>query len=58
MLPYITSRHRWMSEGFASYYQNILMARAESIHRRERAWKKLWDGFERGRQSRAQNVAQ
>ena len=50
MLPYISSRHRWMSEGFASYYQNILMARA-ARYTEERAWQKLWDGFERGRQS-------
>ncbi len=50
MLPYITSRHRWMSEGFASYYQNILMARADR-YTEKRAWQKLWDGFERGRQS-------
>ena len=51
MLPYITSRHRWVSEGFASYYQNILLARADR-YTEERAWQKLWDGFERGRQSR------
>jgi len=51
MLPYITSRHRWVSEGFATYYQNILLARADR-YTEERAWQKLWDGFERGRQSR------
>ncbi len=51
MLPYISSRHRWVSEGFASYYQNILLARADR-YTEERAWQKLWDGFERGRQSR------
>jgi hypothetical protein len=51
MLPYISSRHRWVSEGFASYYQNILLARANR-YTEERAWQKLWDGFERGRQSR------
>ncbi len=51
LLPYISSRHRWVSEGFASYYQNILLARADR-YTEERAWQKLWDGFERGRQSR------
>ncbi len=51
MLPYIGSRHRWMSEGFATYYQNILMARANR-YTEKRAWQKLWDGFERGRKSR------
>ncbi len=51
MLPYVSSRHKWISEGFASYYQNILMARAGRYTARE-AWQKLHDGFERGRDSR------
>lgn len=51
MLPYITTRNRWVSEGFASYYQNVLLARAGQ-YTEQRAWKKLWEGFERGRQSR------
>ena len=51
MLPYISSRHRWMSEGFATYYQNVLMARANQ-YSEEIAWQKLWEGFERGRLSR------
>ena len=28
MLPLLKKRHRWISEGFASYYQNVLMLRA------------------------------
>lgn len=50
MLPYLHSRHRWISEGFASYYQNLLMARGGRYEAR-RAWQKLYDGFERGRRS-------
>ncbi len=50
MLPYLDSRHRWISEGFASYYQNLLMARGGRYDAR-RAWQKLHDGFERGRRS-------
>lgn len=51
MLPYIRRPHRWVSEGFASYYQNLLLARA-GHYSEQRAWQKLWEGFERGRQSR------
>lgn len=51
MLPYISERHRWISEGFASYYQNVLMARA-GRYTEERAWRKLWEGFDRGTQAR------
>ena len=51
MLPYVRSRHKWISEGFASYYQNILMARAGHYTAIE-AWQKLYAGFERGRLSR------
>lgn len=51
MLPYVKEEHRWISEGFASYYQNVLMAR-DGRYTEERAWLKLSQGFERGRQSR------
>lgn len=51
MLPYLGERHRWISEGFASYYQNVLMSRAGHYTARE-AWQKLYAGFERGRVSR------
>lgn len=50
MLPYVSSRHRWISEGFAQYYQNLLLARAGQ-YTEQRAWKKLYEGFERGRTS-------
>lgn len=51
MLPYLGERYRWISEGFASYYQNVLMSRAGQYTPRE-AWQKLYAGFERGRVSR------
>ena len=51
MLPLLSQRYRWISEGFASYYQNILMARADR-YTTEFAWQRLLQGFARGRESR------
>jgi len=51
MLPYLDKRHRWVSEGFAQYYQNVLLARSGAYDERY-AWQKLYDGLERGRKSR------
>ena len=51
LLPHIDWRQRWISEGFASYYQNVLMARA-GHYSTQTALSKLAAGFERGRQSR------
>ena len=51
MLPYVTIRQRWVSEGFAQYYQNVLLARA-GIYDVDEAWQKLYEGLERGRRSR------
>ena len=51
MLPLLSQRYRWISEGFATYYQNVLMARA-GHYSPEFAWQKLTDGFDRGRESR------
>jgi len=50
MLPYLQSEQRWVSEGFAQYYQNVLLARAGRYTQRY-AWQKLFDGLERGRES-------
>ena len=47
LLPYISRREAWLGEGFASYYQNVLRARAGMLSQRE-AWQKLHAGFERG----------
>jgi hypothetical protein len=51
MMPLLSQRYRWISEGFASYYQNILMSRAKR-YTPEFAWQRLSEGFERGRESR------
>jgi hypothetical protein len=49
LLPYVDKK--WISEGFASYYQNVLMARGGQ-YTPQRAWQKLYEGFQRGRSSR------
>jgi hypothetical protein len=51
MLPYVAPAHRWVSEGFAQYYQNVLLARSGTYEPLD-AWQKIYDGLERGRQSR------
>lgn len=51
LLPAISWRHRWVSEGFASYYQNVLMARTGQ-YSTDTAIRKLTEGFARGRGSR------
>jgi hypothetical protein len=48
LLPYVTRRDRWLSEGLASYYQNVLRARDGRLDSDE-AWQKLYEGFQRGR---------
>ncbi len=51
MLPLLRQRYRWISEGFASYYQNMVMSRS-GRYSPELAWQRLSDGLERGRESR------
>jgi len=51
MLPYITRDHRWISEGFAQYYQNVLLNRS-GAYDENYAWQKIVDGLELGRLSR------
>ena len=48
-IPYPGRRDIWLSEGFASYYQNILMAR-EGLLTEQRAWQKLYEGYMRAEQ--------
>jgi hypothetical protein len=50
LLPYVSSRDRWFSEGLASYYQNVLRARDGRLSEHD-AWQKLQAGFERGRRA-------
>jgi hypothetical protein len=47
LLPYVQSEDAWLSEGTASYYQNVLRARAGMIGANE-AWKRMHGGFKRG----------
>jgi hypothetical protein len=51
MLPYITRDQRWISEGFAQYYQNVLLTRS-GAYDETYAWQKIYDGLERGRLAR------
>lgn len=51
MLPYVSSRHRWVSEGFSQYYQNVLLARS-GAYTEDMAWAKLHAGLQRGAASR------
>jgi hypothetical protein len=48
LIPYVSSRDRWLSEGLASYYQNVLRARDSRLSEKQ-AWQKLYDGFQRGK---------
>ncbi len=50
MMPYVSHKQRWISEGFAQYYQNLLLARA-GRYSQQSAWQKLYDGLQRGRES-------
>ena len=47
-LPRMYSEDRWLAEGFATYYQEVLRARSGLITP-EQAWGALARGFERGR---------
>ena len=47
VLPYVGHAEPWLYEGIATYYQNVLQARAGTLSER-RAWQKLHEGFERG----------
>jgi hypothetical protein len=46
--PYLGSRGAWLAEGLATYYQNVLRARA-GLLTPEQAWQQLDAGFARGR---------
>ncbi len=51
LLPYVRSREKWVSEGFASYYQNVLLARRGAYTELE-AWRRLHRSFRRADQVR------
>ena len=46
LLPYVRSREKWVSEGFASYYQNVLLAR-RGTYDEEEVWARLSRSFGR-----------
>lgn len=50
LLPRIEYRDRWLSEGLASYYQNIAKVRAGLLTKTQ-AWNKLIAGFAKGRKT-------
>jgi hypothetical protein len=51
MLPYLRQKHRWIAEGFAQYYQNVLLTRS-GTYDEQLGWQKIVDGLRRGRKSR------
>jgi hypothetical protein len=50
LLPYVNSDDIWLSEGVATYYQNVLRARSGRMTAAE-AWQRLHAGFARGMES-------
>lgn len=57
MLPYVRREDAWLSEGFASYYQNVLRAR-DGVLTEASAWRELCAGFERGRDDYRDTLAE
>ena len=51
LLPYLDTNGKWVSEGFASYYQNLLMAHMGEYSPTQ-AWSKLLAGFGRAQRER------
>ncbi len=49
-LPRVHLEDRWLSEGIATYLQEVLRARC-GLQTGTRAWRRLRDGFDRGRRS-------
>jgi len=50
LLPYVNADDIWLSEGVATYYQNVLRARGGRMTAEE-AWRRLHAGFVRGMES-------
>lgn len=55
LLPYVTSHDAWLSEGMATYYQNVIRARSGAISPAD-AWQRMHAGFKRGRDSAAKGT--
>ena len=54
LIPYRGRGDLWLSEGLASYYQNLIQARAGRFSE-TRMWEKLLAGFERGHDDKEWN---
>lgn len=50
LLPYVHSDEKWISEGFASYYQNVLLGRA-GVYTEQDAWRRLHRSFSKAQDS-------
>jgi predicted metalloprotease with PDZ domain len=48
LLPYVTSNDAWLSEGLATYYQNVSRVRSGAITPQD-AWQRMHSGFRRGK---------
>lgn len=59
LLPFVSSNDAWLSEGLATYYQNVTRARSGAISPAE-AWQRMHSGFRRGidRAKAGQTLAQ
>jgi len=44
LLPFVRSTEKWVSEGFASYYQNVLLAR-RGVYSEQEAWSRFHRAF-------------
>jgi hypothetical protein len=47
LLPFVNRQQAWLSEGLATYYQYILMARDGRLSEQE-AWQRIYNGFQKG----------
>jgi hypothetical protein len=47
-MPWTYDKDAWLQEGFVTYYQEVLRARAGFLTERE-GWQRIHDGFQRGR---------
>jgi hypothetical protein len=56
LIPYRGWGDMWFSEGLASYYQNLLQARAGFLNETE-MWQRLYEGFKRGQNNRRPDLS-
>jgi len=56
-MPWTYDQEAWIQEGFVTYYQEVLRARAGFLTEQE-AWQRIHDGFNRGRRRGGDRVLQ